>query len=63
MSPALLQYLEGVPSKDWALPGEDGVFDQLFTGWLSARSFWVPLGVILKSDEPELSRGFAACTG
>jgi ABC-type transport system involved in cytochrome c biogenesis permease subunit len=52
----LVEYLQSLESKDWALPGEDAVFDQTFTVWLSNHSAWIPLGVILKSDESELSR-------
>lgn len=51
----LVEYLEGLQSKDWALPGEDAVFDQKFAVWLSQSSPWIPLGVILESDESELS--------
>ncbi len=59
----LVEYLEGLQSKDWAVPGEDGMFDQKFTLWLSGSS-WIPLGVILESDESELSgRRVAVCTG
>lgn len=49
----LVEYLEGQHSKDWGLPGEDG-FDLKFQQWLSGSS-WIPLGVILESDESELS--------
>jgi hypothetical protein len=52
----LVEYLQGMQSKDWALPGEDAVFDQKFTLWLGESSPWIPLGVLLVSDESELSR-------
>jgi ABC-type transport system involved in cytochrome c biogenesis permease subunit len=51
----LVEYLQGLQSKDWALPGEDAMFDQKFALWLQDSS-WIPLGVILESDESELSR-------
>ncbi len=50
----LVEYLEGIQSKDWALPGEDEIFDGNFLRWLDG-SPWIPLGVILESDESELS--------
>jgi ABC-type transport system involved in cytochrome c biogenesis permease subunit len=52
----LLEYLQGLPYKDWALPGEDGVFDQQFAQWTDDYSAWFPLGLILDSDDSELSR-------
>lgn len=52
----LVEYLQSIPNKDWALPGEDAVFDQQFSIWLDGQSSWIPLGVILESDEAELSR-------
>jgi ABC-type transport system involved in cytochrome c biogenesis permease subunit len=52
----LVEYLQGLQSKDWALPGEDAVFDQKFSVWLGGSSPWIPLGLILESDESELSR-------
>ncbi|HEX3447509.1 MAG TPA: ABC transporter permease, partial [Isosphaeraceae bacterium] len=52
----LVEYLQGLQSKDWALPGEDPVFDQKFEAWLEGSSTWIPLGIILESDELELSR-------
>jgi ABC-type transport system involved in cytochrome c biogenesis permease subunit len=53
---SLTEYLQGIPSKNWALPGEDGSFDQLFTVWLERNSTWTPLGIILNSADTELSR-------
>ena len=53
---ALLDYLQGLPSKEWALPGEDAMFDQKYASWLPSFSRWMPLGVILQSSESELSR-------
>ncbi len=52
----LVEYLQNLDSKDWALPGEDAVFDQTFGIWLTDSSPWIPLGIILKIDESELSR-------
>ena len=33
----LVEYLQGLQNKDWALPGEDGVFDQKF-GCMAGRT-------------------------
>ncbi|MDR3622718.1 MAG: cytochrome c biogenesis protein CcsA [Paludisphaera borealis] len=52
----LVEFLQSLPSKEWALPGEDGMFDQKFGLWLGDRSPWLPLGVVIQSDESELSR-------
>ncbi|WP_406696183.1 cytochrome c biogenesis protein CcsA [Singulisphaera sp. Ch08] len=51
----LVEYLQGLQSKDWALPGEDAVFDQKLAVWLAERSPWIPLGIILGSDVSELA--------
>ena len=51
----LVEYLQSLQGKDWALPGEDGVFDQKFALWLQSSSPWIPLGLILESPESELS--------
>jgi ABC-type transport system involved in cytochrome c biogenesis permease subunit len=50
----LVDYLEGVPSEQWALPGEDAMFDQKFGLWLTDAP-WMPLGVILESDNSKLA--------
>src|SRR5262249_19548940 len=55
VSNTLVEYLEGIPSKNWALPAEDAIFDQLFAVWLFNNSRWMPLGIILHSDESELA--------
>jgi ABC-type transport system involved in cytochrome c biogenesis permease subunit len=52
----LMEYLQGIQNKDRALPGEDGAFDQKFSVWLYRESPWIPLGIILDSDDSELSR-------
>ncbi len=51
----LVQFYQGLPSQDWALPGEDPVFDHNYASWLP-HSSWLPLGLLLESDLPELSR-------
>jgi Cytochrome C assembly protein len=53
---ALVEFLQSLPRKEWALPGEDGVFDQKFMIWLIGSSPWLPLGLVIESDESELSR-------
>ena len=58
----LVEYLEGLQSKDWALPGVNGAFDQKFGVWLNEHSNWMPLGIMLDSDISELSRaGWPIC--
>ena len=52
----LVEFLESRASRDWALPGEDAAFDLEFEFWASQKSRWIPLGVILNSDESELSK-------
>src|SRR5262249_1682850 len=51
----LVEFLEGIPSKEWALPEEDAVVDQKFAVWLKNNSSWIPLGILLESDESELA--------
>jgi ABC-type transport system involved in cytochrome c biogenesis permease subunit len=51
----LVEFLDGLPSKEWALPEEDGVVDQKFAVWLGKNSSWIPLGIILESDQSELA--------
>ena len=52
----LVEYLETLPSRKWALPREDGVFDQEYEVWLSRSSRWIPVGSILRSDHASLSK-------
>ena len=52
----LVEYLQDLPSKDWALPGEDAMFDQKYALWLIERATWLPLGIVLDTEPSELSR-------
>lgn len=52
----LVEYLETLPSRKWALPGEDGIFDQEFSAWIALHSRWIPAGAVLGSDDDSLSK-------
>ncbi len=57
----LHKYLNDIPGKDRALPGESREFDARYTAWLKEKSAWVPLGVIREVAIDELAKsGFPA---
>ena len=52
---AFIAFLDGLESKNWALPREDAIVDQQLVSYLGGAA-WIPLGIILRSDESELTR-------
>jgi ABC-type transport system involved in cytochrome c biogenesis permease subunit len=61
-SDTLADYLEDLQPEDRDLPGNGNAkFDERFTTWLREKSQWVPLRVLLESEDEELARaGFPA---
>ncbi len=52
----LHKYLNDIPGKDRALPGESKDFDARYTAWLKEKSGWVPLGVVRDVAIDELTK-------
>jgi ABC-type transport system involved in cytochrome c biogenesis permease subunit len=49
-------YLKDLQGKHQNLPGRDAKFDAAFKAWLRETAGWVPLRLLLESDEAELTR-------
>ena len=50
----LAKFKENTQAKDWAIPGENPANDARYTDWLANTAAWVPLPILIKSDEAEL---------
>lgn len=55
----LFKFLNDIPGKERALPGEDPAFDTRYKAWVKDKSAWVPLNVVRGAAIEELtSAGF-----
>ena len=52
----LAKFKENTQNKDWAIPGERPANDARYTAWLADTAAWVPLPVLIKTDEPDLAK-------